>query len=429
LACQVTLRDDMQVEAPQEWVGATTYTCTVHSVTALTPLIREIVLQLPDEVDGTIVAGNYVQVSAPPYALDYASIDVPEAHSAAWQSIKNLTVRSDEEVTRAYSISNRPEDTAARRVVLNIRLALPPPSVPEAEPGIVSSWLFALQPGQEVTTSGPFGSFRAQPTDKEMVFIGGGVGMAPLRALIHEQLGIAKSGRKMSLWYGARSKAELLYVDELDALAAAHENFDWTVALSDPQPDDNWQGAVGFVHKVALDRYLRDHPEPENLRILSLRSAADDPRGVSDARRSGRRSRSYLQRRFWGLTMALSRRSFLAGSAALGLSSAFPSYASSFAFGGHAFGSTWRLTGGPNLEEARLRPLIEAVIQRVDRQMSPWRTDSDISRFNARPTTDWQALPAMSAVLSRQASTSPELQAVHSIRPLDQRSPDLGLAA
>jgi Na+-transporting NADH:ubiquinone oxidoreductase subunit F len=264
LACQVTLRDDMQVETPQEWVGATTYTCTVHSVTALTPLIREIVLQLPDAVDATIVAGNYVQVSAPPYALDYASIDVPEAHSAAWQSIKNLTVRNDEEVTRAYSISNRPDDTAARRVVLNIRLALPPPSVPEAQPGIVSSWLFALKPGQEVVTSGPFGSFRAQPTDKEMVFIGGGVGMAPLRALIHEQLGITKSGRKMSLWYGARSKAELLYVDELDALAAAHKNFDWTVALSDPQPDDNWQGAVGFVHQVALDRYLHDHPEPEN---------------------------------------------------------------------------------------------------------------------------------------------------------------------
>jgi len=264
LACQVTLRDDMEVEAPQEWVGATSYTCTVHSVTALTPLIREIVLQLPDDVDASIVAGSYVQVTAPAYTLNYATIDTPDGHEDAWHSLRSLSVESDEDVTRAYSISNRPEDTAARRVVLNIRLALPPPSEPQAQPGIVSSWLFALKPGQEVTTSGPFGSFRAQPTDKEMVFIGGGVGMAPLRALIHEQLGITKSGRHMTFWYGARSKAELLYVDELDALAAAHDTFDWTVALSDPQPEDNWQGAVGFVHQVALETYLRDHPAPED---------------------------------------------------------------------------------------------------------------------------------------------------------------------
>jgi Na+-transporting NADH:ubiquinone oxidoreductase subunit F len=263
LACQVTLRDDMAVEAPQEWVGATSYTCTVHSVTALTPLIREIVLQLPDHVDAAIVAGSYVQVTAPPYTLNYSAIDTPEEHSAAWHALRSLSVESTEEVTRAYSISNRPEDTAARRVVLNIRLALPPPSEPDVPPGIVSSWLFDLKPGKTVTTSGPFGTFRAQPTDKEMVFIGGGVGMAPLRALIHEQLGITKSGRKMTFWYGARSKAELLYVDELNALADAHETFEWTVALSDPQPEDNWQGAIGFVHQVALERYLRDHPAPE----------------------------------------------------------------------------------------------------------------------------------------------------------------------
>ena len=263
LACQVTLHEDMHVQAPQEWVGATTYAATVHSVKALTPLIREIVLQLPEDVDTEIVAGSYVQVTAPPYTLDYGTIDVPEEHSEAWHAIRRLSVRNDEEVTRAYSISNRPQDTEARRVVLNIRLALPPPSEPDAPPGIVSSWLFDLKPGQKVTTSGPFGTFRAQPTDNEMVFIGGGVGMAPLRALIHEQLGIANSDRRMSFWYGARSKTELLYVDELDALAAEHDNFDWTVALSDPQPEDTWDGAVGFVHQVALDDYLRDHPSPE----------------------------------------------------------------------------------------------------------------------------------------------------------------------
>lgn len=264
LACQVTLRGDSAVEVPQDWVGATTYPATVTSVRGLTPLIREVVLQLPDDADANIVAGSYVQVTAPPYSLDYVKIDVPEAHASAWQSIRALKVKSTEPVTRAYSISNRLEDTQARRVVLNIRLALPPPSKPNAPPGIVSSWLFALKPGQKVETSGPFGSFRAQPTQAEMVFIGGGVGMAPLRALIHEQLGQNNTARTMSFWYGARSKAELLYVDELDDLAAAHDTFSWTVALSDPQPDDNWDGSIGFVHQVALERYLKDHPAPES---------------------------------------------------------------------------------------------------------------------------------------------------------------------
>lgn len=263
LACQVTLRGDSAVDVPQDWVGATTYQSTVHSVRTLTPLIREVVLQLPDDADANIVAGSYVQVSAPPYTLDFATIEVPEAYSETWQSLRSLNVTSAEATTRAYSISNRLEDTQARRVVLNIRLALPPPSVRDAPPGIVSSWLFALEPGQTVETSGPFGSFRAQPTQAEMVFVGGGVGMAPLRALIHEQLGLDESTRPMSFWYGARSKAELLYVDELDALAASHDRFNWTIALSDPQPSDDWTGPVGFVHQVALERYLRDHPAPE----------------------------------------------------------------------------------------------------------------------------------------------------------------------
>ena len=264
LACQVTLRDDLAVEAPQDWIGATTYPCTVQSVTPLTPLIREIVLQVPDTVDLEVVAGSYIQVTAPPYTLDYASIDVPAPHKDAWRPLRALSATSSTEVTRAYSISNRPEDTRARRLVLNIRLALPPPSVPDAQPGIVSSWLFGLEAGQTVETSGPFGTFRAQRTDREMVFIGGGVGMAPLRALIHEQLGVAGSGRTMSFWYGARSRAELFYVDELNALASQHDTFSWTAALSDPSPDDRWDGPVGFVHKVAFERYLREHPAPEN---------------------------------------------------------------------------------------------------------------------------------------------------------------------
>ena len=148
-------------------------------------------------------------------------------------------------------------------MVFNIRLALPPPSEANAPPGIVSSWLFSLNEGDQVMAAGPFGTFRAQETDREMVFIGGGVGMAPLRALIYEQLEQRGAGRKMSFWYGARSEVELFYAAEFDALAAKYDNFNWTVALSDPQPTDTREATTGFVHSVAFERYLRSHPAPE----------------------------------------------------------------------------------------------------------------------------------------------------------------------
>ena len=263
LACQVVLRGDMDVEVADDLIGAETFRCRVAAVTPLTPLIREIVLQLPDGMRPDIFAGAFMQITAPPFALDYAGIDVPDAHKDDWETLRPLAVRSDEPVTRAYSIANRLEDTEAGRLVFNIRLALPPPSEPEAQPGIVSSWLFSLKEGMTVETSGPFGTFRAQETEREMVFIGGGVGMAPLRAMIHEQLERLGSGRRMTFWYGARSRADLFYADELDALADSYDNFDWTVALSNPAPDDDWQGATGFVHSVAFETYLRDHPAPE----------------------------------------------------------------------------------------------------------------------------------------------------------------------
>lgn len=264
LACQVVLRGDMSVEVSDDLLHAETFECQVISTRQLTPLIREIVLQMPGDQRPTISAGSFVQVTSPPFALDYTVIDVPPAFDTQWQSLRDLSVQSKEDVTRAYSVSNRPHDTDAGRLVLNIRLALPPPSVGGAPPGVVSSWLFSLKQDDVVAVSGPFGSFGAQNTDREMVFIGGGVGMAPLRAMIYEQLEQVGTTRKMTFWYGARSTSELLYVEEFDTLAAKHSNFDWTVALSDPQPTDQWTGAVGFVHNVALQRYLRDHPEPEN---------------------------------------------------------------------------------------------------------------------------------------------------------------------
>lgn len=264
LACQVVLRDDLGVEVPAELLAAESFDCTVTSARQLTPLIREIVLQMPEGQRPEVTAGAFLQVTAPPYRLPFSELEVPTQFAVTWAPFRALVSESAEPVTRAYSISNRPEDSAAGRMVLNIRLALPPPAIPGAPPGVVSSWLFGVQPGEEVAVSGPFGSFRAQPGDREMILIGGGVGMAPLRAIIWDQLERIGSGRRISFWYGARSPAELYHADEFETLAAKHGNFDWTVVLSDPRPQDAWEGATGFVHSVAWERYLRDHPAPED---------------------------------------------------------------------------------------------------------------------------------------------------------------------
>ncbi len=290
LACQVTMRNDMTVEVEEDLLGAEAFMLTVASTRQLTPLIREIVLQLPDGERPDVVAGSFVQITAPPFLLRYADIDISDAFQDEWKSLRALSVSTDDDVTRAYSISNRPEDTAAGRLVLNIRLALPPPSEKDAPPGVVSSWVFSLREGDPVKVSGPFGTFRAKDTDREMVFIGGGVGMAPLRAMIFDQLQRLKTDRKISFWYGARSTSDLFYQEEFNALEASHPNFDWTVALSDPDAAGGWTGAVGFVHSVALQQYLGDHPAPETceyylcgppLMIRAVLSMLDDL-GVDD---------------------------------------------------------------------------------------------------------------------------------------------------
>lgn len=263
LACQVVLREDMNVHVDEDLLGAESFNCVVESARMLTPLIRELVLKVPDGQAFDLVAGGFVQVTAPAFSLAYRDIDVPSEFASVWGAYRGLSVDAGSSVTRAYSVSNRPEDTAAGRIVLNIRLALPPPSVPDAQPGVVSSWLFGVSTGETVEVTGPFGTFRAQNSDREMVLIGGGVGMAPLRAIIHDQLGRGAS-RPVSFWYGARSGAELFYHDEFDTLAKSHKNFQWTVALSDPSPEDKWEGATGFIHRVAFETYLRDHPAPED---------------------------------------------------------------------------------------------------------------------------------------------------------------------
>ncbi len=284
LACQVMVRGDMALSVPEDVLGSTSHACTVESVASLTPLIREIVLALPEGAEFAFRAGSFVQVTAPPYRLAYRDIDQPDAFREEWRrlGILDLVAGSGVPVSRAYSVASRPEDTG--RVVLNIRLATPPPGSPEAPPGVVSSWLFGLRPGDLVEIAGPYGEFRVQDTAREMVFIGGGVGMAPLRAMIHQQLGLGTQ-RRISFFYGARSKAELFYAAEFQALAARHPNFRWVPALSQPAKGDDWQGATGFVHDVAFRQYLRDHPAPEDceyylcgppLMIQAVRAMLDD---------------------------------------------------------------------------------------------------------------------------------------------------------
>jgi len=284
LACQITLRDDVAIELPASLLKSVSCTARVRSNRTIAPLIKELVLELPAGCALTPEPGAFVEVKAPPYRLSFEEIEVAPAHQAQWQrlGIAALSAASARPVTRAYSVANRPQDKGM--IVLNIRLALPPPGS-DFPPGVVSSWLFGRGPGDAIPLRGPYGNFRAQPTGREMVFIGGGVGMAPLRAIITDQLDNVGTDRTMSFWYGARSAVDLIYDDEFTDLARRHPNFTWTAALSDPRPEDDWQGATGFIHQVVHDRYLQSHPAPEEceyylcgppLMIAAVRAMLDE---------------------------------------------------------------------------------------------------------------------------------------------------------
>ena len=264
LACQVVVRGDVDVKVSEDLFGTDSWECRVISTTHLAPFIREIVLELPTGVTANLRAGGFVQITAPEHEVRFADFIIPKEYTEVWEqgSLRKLTSKSETLVTRAYSFANHPTDLG--KIVLNIRLALPPPTVYGAPPGVVSSYLFGLKVGDTVKVDGPYQNFGAMNTHREMVFIGGGVGMAPLRAIIFDQLERQKTKRKISYWYGARSRIELFYGDEFDQLESEHTNFRWTVGLSDPKPEDSWEGATGFIHDIAFKEYLEEHPAPED---------------------------------------------------------------------------------------------------------------------------------------------------------------------
>ncbi len=265
LACQVMVKRDLRVEVPAETFGVRHWRCRVRSNRAVATLIKELVLDLPEGEPMEARAGAFVQVTCPPFHVKFAEFDIDPAFRDVWDRLGlwRLEAGTSVPVTRAYSMANHPGEKGI--VMLNVRIAIPPPGAPAAvPPGILSSYLYSLRPGDEVTVSGPFGHFFATETDREMVFVGGGAGMAPMRAHIFDQLERAKTGRKITFWYGARSRRELFYAEDFDRLQGAHENFRWFVALSEPQPGDDWAGPSGFIHEVLYENYLKDHPAPED---------------------------------------------------------------------------------------------------------------------------------------------------------------------
>lgn len=265
LSCQVMVKQDMRIEVPREVFGIKRWQCRVRSNRSVATFIKELVLELPEGEDLNFRAGGYIQIEAPPHELSYAEFEIPDRFRDDWERFDLFKLRSkiEEPVMRAYSMANYPEEKGM--VMLNVRVATPPPRMPDVPPGIMSSYIFGLKPGDVVTISGPYGEFFAKQTRAEMCFIGGGAGMAPMRAHIFDQLKRLSSARKMSFWYGARSRREMFYHEEFDELAATHENFSWHVALSDPLPEDEWQGHTGFIHEVLYDHYLKRHPAPEDI--------------------------------------------------------------------------------------------------------------------------------------------------------------------
>ncbi len=265
LACQVSVKQEMKIEVPPEVFQTRKWVTTVRSNRNVATFIKELVLELPPGEDFEFRPGGYVQVEAPPHHVRFRDFDIDEQYRPDWDkyNLWELESRVDEPIVRAYSMANYPDEKGI--IMLNVRIATPPPRAPKGTPpGKMSSYLFSLKPGDKLTVSGPYGEFFIRETDAEMVYIGGGAGMAPLRSHIFELFKRRKTKRKVSYWYGARSLRELFYQEQFEQLAREFPNFSFHVALSEPLPEDNWTGPVGFIHQVLYDNYLKDHPAPED---------------------------------------------------------------------------------------------------------------------------------------------------------------------
>ncbi|WP_337039621.1 NADH:ubiquinone reductase (Na(+)-transporting) subunit F [Serratia marcescens] len=264
LACQVNVKQNLKIELPEEIFGVKKWECEVISNDNKATFIKELKLKIPDGEDVPFRAGGFIQIEAPAHDISYADFDVPQEYRGDWDKFNLFRYRStvNDTTVRAYSMANYPEEKGI--IMLNVRIATPPPNNPDVPPGIMSSYIWSLKAGDKVTISGPFGEFFAKETDAEMIFIGGGAGMAPMRSHIFDQLKRLNSKRKITFWYGARSLREMFYEDDFNQLQAENDNFTWHVALSDPQPEDNWTGYTGFIHNVLLENYLRNHPAPED---------------------------------------------------------------------------------------------------------------------------------------------------------------------
>jgi Na+-transporting NADH:ubiquinone oxidoreductase subunit F len=265
LACQVKVKQDMSIQIPDEIFNIQKYTATVVSNDNVATFIKELVLKLDEGQTIQFKAGAYIQIDIPEYEAEFKDFSVAEKYKAAWKQYNLLTLKakSDEPANRAYSLANPPVETDLLK--FTIRIATPPPGKEDLPPGVGSSYVFNLKPGDRVTISGPYGDFFAKQTEREMCFIGGGAGMAPLRSHIRQLLLGEGSKRRITFWYGARSRQEMFYDEEFKELEARFSNFSYHVALSDPQPEDKWDGPTGFIHQVALEQYLGDHPDPTEI--------------------------------------------------------------------------------------------------------------------------------------------------------------------
>ena len=265
LSCQVKIKQDMEIRVPDEVFSVRRWNCKVRSNHNVATFIKELVLELPEGESVPFRAGGYIQISCPPHTVNYKDFEIEDEYRPDWDKFNlwRYTSTVAEPVERAYSMANYPEELGM--IMLNVRVASPPPRAPEGTPpGKMSSYIFDLKPGDEVEIAGPFGEFFARDTDSEMVFIGGGAGMAPMRSHIFDQFRRLACKRNVTFWYGARSLREAFYLDDFNMIQRENPNFKWHLALSDPLEEDNWTGYTGFIHQVLYDNYLKDHPAPED---------------------------------------------------------------------------------------------------------------------------------------------------------------------